>query len=255
MDVSANAGDNNIKLNQVLERVRRLELKEQALPKSFVSKTLRQQEKGIQGGRGEDSSQKFHGEKIKASFTDEPVGRTEALLLALGIKGRTKKITADSLISGAGAPIQKNQVFKKLTEKVGKLEKSQKAITESLLSIQPLIAGASGLKSLSGFGSLILNQAAKIGLPVFFITTIATKIWEQYKSQYGKGGTRDVRKLILAEDVSRIGIENENELESGANLFLSNPQLLTGLPRGPSNTENLRAGMARWKQRHEGSYS
>jgi len=116
------------------------------------------------------------------------------------------------------------------------------------------LRGATGLQSLGGFGNLILNQAAKIGLPIFFITTIATKTWERYKSQYGKGGTRDIRKLILAKDVSRIGIENENELESGANLFLSNPQLLTGLARGPSNTESLREGLARWKQRHEGTY-
>lgn len=254
-DVSSNAGDNNIKLNQVLERVRRLEDKEKRLPKSITSKRLRNIEKGIQGGRGQEGAQRLHGQKLKPEFSDAPIGRTEALMFALGLKEKVRKSTSDSLLSGAGAPIKKNEVFKKLTDKVSRMEKTQKALTEKILTIQPLIGGASGLRSIGGIGHLILNQAAKIGLPVFFVTTIATKIWEQYKSQYGKGRTRDVRKLVLDGDVSRIGIDNENELESGENLFMSYPQRLTGLPRGPSNTENLREGMARWKQRKEGTYS
>lgn len=213
-DVSANAGNNNIKLNQVLERVRRLELKDKA----------------------------------------GPVGRTEAFLLALGLKGRNKKLSSSSLLSGAGAPIKKNEVFKKLSDKVNRLEKTQTVITKTVSGAIPLLRGASGLQSIGGIGNLLLNQAAKIGLPIFFITTIATLVWKMYKAQYGKGGTRDIRKLVLSEDISRIGIENENELESGANLYLSYPQKLTGLPRGPSNTENLREGMVRWKQRHEGTY-
>lgn len=254
MDVSANAGDNNIKLNQVLERVKRLEAKERALPKSFVNKRLRNIEKGIQGGRDQESTQKFHGQKLRPEFTEKLGGRTEAIIAALGIRTLEKRISNTSLLSGAGAPIKKNEVFKKLSEKVGRMEKSQKAIAETVMSIQPLLAGASGLRSIGGIGSLILNQAAKIGLPIFFVTTIATKILKQYKAQYGKGGPKDIRKLVLDEDVSRIGIDNENELDSGSNLFMSYPQLLTGLPRGPSNTENLREGMARWKQRKEGTY-
>lgn len=254
MDVSSNAGDNNIKLNQVLDRVKRLEAKERALPKSFVNKRLRNLEKGIQGGRGEESSQKLHGQKLQPEYSDDPISKFDVILLSLGLKGRSQKLTSKSLLSGAGAPIQKNQEFKKLSAKVTRLQKTQRAMTESLLTIQPLISGASGLRSVSGIGSLILNQAAKIGLPVFFVTIIATKVWKMYKAQYGKGGTRDIRKLVLDEDVSRIGIDNENELDSGANLFMSYPQILTGLPRGPSNTENLREGMARWKQRKEGTY-
>lgn len=253
-DVSANAGNNNIKLNQVLERVRRLELKDKALPKSFIRKRTKGIEKGIFGGRSEESTQKLHGEKIRAEFTEGPVSKTEAFLLALGLKGRNKKLSSNSLLSGAGAPIKKNEVFKKLSDKVNRLAKTQTAIAETVSGAIPLLRGASGLQSIGGLGNLILNQAAKIGLPIFFITTIATLVWKMYKAQYGKGGTRDIRKLILSEDISRIGIENENELESGANLYLSYPQKLTGLPRGPSNTENLREGMVRWKQRHEGTY-
>ncbi len=254
MDVSSNAGDNNIKLNQVLERVRRLERQEQAFPKSFLAKQRKQRERGIQGGRYSDSAQKQHGEKIRPEFDEGKFSTTESFLIALGLKGKGKKLAADSLLSGAGAPIQKNLAFKNLAAKVTKMEKAQLAIARTVSGSIPLLRGASGLQSAGGLGNMLLTKAAKIGLPTFFITKVAEFVWKQYKAQYGKGGTRDIRKLVLAEDVSRIGIENENELESAANLFLSNPQMLTGLPRGPSNTESLREGMARWKQRHEGTY-
>lgn len=222
-DISANAGDKNIKLNNVLKRVGILEQKEKALPKSFLRKKLRGAEKGLLGGRGQDSSLKLLGLKLSGS--------------------------------GAGAPIQGNQSWKKLNDKVDKIGSDQRAISKVMSLFAPIVSGSSGLTSLGGLGNMLLGQAAKIGLPISFITLIATKVWEQYKSQYGKGNTRDVRKLVLDEDVSRIGIENENELESGENLFMSNPQVLSGAARGPSNTENLREGMARWKQRHEGAYN
>lgn len=218
-DVSANSGDSNIKLNQVLERVRKLE--SEVLPKSFLRKRLKQNEKGIQGGRIDDSKQKLFGDKAESQ----------------------------------GAPFQGNQTWKKLTNKVDRIDNEQKALSKVMSLFAPIVSGGSGLTSIGGLANMLLGQAAKIGLPVSFITVIAIKVFEQYKSQYGKGRTRDIRKLVLSEDVSRIGIDNENELESAANLFLSNPQVLSGAARGPSNTENLREGLARWKQRHEGSYS
>lgn len=221
-DASTNTGDANIKLNDVLERVKQLERKEGTLPRSITRKRQRELDRGIAGGRNVEGAQKLFGEKL--------------------------------LPESAGAPIKRNQVFKDLQKKVDGIENTQNAMTKIFGLMSPLVRGSSGLQSIGGLGNMLLNQAAKIGLPVSFITLIATKVWKQYKTQYGKGGTRDFRKLILDEDISRIGIENENELESGANLFLSNPQVLTGLPRGPSNTENLREGMARWKQRKAGTY-
>jgi len=221
-DVSSNTGDANIKLNDVLERVKKLERKEGALPRSITRKRQRELDRGIAGGRGEESTQKLFGEKL-------PSG-------------------------SIGAPIKRKQAFKDLQKKVNNIENTQNAMTKIFGLMSPLVRGSSGFQSIGGLGNLLLTQAARIGLPISFITLIATKVWKQYKEQYGDGGTRDIRKLILDEDVSRIGIENENELESAANLFLSNPQLLTGLARGPSNTEKLREGLARWKQRHEGTY-
>ena len=72
--------------------------------------------------------------------------------------------------------------------------------------------------------------------------------------QYQEGGTRDRRKKQLAGDVSLIGVDNENALYSGTNLFLSNPQNLQGLSRGNSNTQELRDGTGRFNLRHQGSY-
>jgi len=221
-DVSANAGDTNIKLNDVLQRIKKLERRDGALPRSLTRKKQRELDRGLAGGRGNEGGQKLFGDKL-------------------------------SSVTG-GAPFKRNQVFKNLQNKVSALENTQNAMTKVFGLMNPLIRGASGAQSIGGLANLLLTKAASIGLPVSFITLIATKVWEQYKAQYGKGGTRDIRKLVLDEDVSRIGIENENELESGAILFLSNPQQLTGLAQGPSNTENLREGMARWKQRHEGTY-
>lgn len=221
-DVSANAGDSNIKLNDVLERIRKLERKEGALPRSITRKRQRELDRGLIGGRGSEGGQKLFGDKLLSEST--------------------------------GAPFKRNQVFKDLQNKVSALENTQNAMTKVFGLMNPILRGASGAQSISGLANLLLSKAASIGLPVSFITVIAAKVWEQYKAKYGKGGTRDIRKLVLDEDVSRIGIDNENELESGANLFLSNPQKLTGLAQGPSNTENLREGMARWKQRHEGTY-
>lgn len=221
-DVSVNQGDTNIKLNDVLQRIKKLELREGTLPRSTTRKKQRELDRGLSGGRASEGGQKLSDDKL-LSVSD-------------------------------GAPFKRNQVFKDLQKKVTALENTSYALTKVFGMMGPLIHGGSGLQSVGGLGNLLLKQASRIGLPISFITLIATKVWEQYKAKYGKGGPRDIRKLVLSEDVSRIGIDNENELESAENLFFSNPQRLTGLAQGPSNTENLREGMARWKQRHEGTY-
>lgn len=212
-DVTSNAGNTNVKLNDVLERVKKLESKEGALPRSITKKRQKEDERGLLGGRFEEGQKKLEKlQKKKPDLVDLKPSIFDSLFIALGIKG-----------SGASA----------VGSNFGKvLSFAQKGV----------------------FAQAVFSSFLTRVIPAAIVVKIATAVWKIYKAQYGKGGTRDIRKLILDEDVSRIGIENENELESGANLFLSNPQLLTGLPRGPSNTENLREGMARWKQRHEGTY-
>lgn len=228
-----------------------------ALPSATVRKRNRLFDKGILGGRFDESTAKNKNNKINV-ITDEKFSRVESFMNALGIKTASRKSISDnSLISGVGptAGIQKPNQFKELKTKVEKIQDSQKAIAETLGEGTSLLSGASGLTSAAGLSNIIGSTIARFGLPVSAITQIALALKKEHREQYGGGGTRDARKLELAEDVSRTGIENENALESAEVLFLSNPQVLSGLARGPSNTENLRAGLARWKQRHEGTYN
>lgn len=231
-------------------------IQEGALPSSVVKKDRRLKDKGIFGGRTSEAVQKIKENKIKADF-DERFSKVESFMNALGVKTASrKKLKESSLISGLGpvAGIGGGNQFKQLQDKVTIMEKSQKSIALMLGGGANLIGGASGLTNPTGLINVLGGVISKFGLPVAAITKIALQLRQAHIDQYGGGKTRDVRKLVLSEDVSRIGIENENEIESGANLFMSNPQVLSGLARGPSNTENLREGMARYKQRHEGTY-
>lgn len=228
-----------------------------ALPSSITRKDRRLRSKGIFGGRTSEAVQKTKDSKIRANF-DEKFSKVESFMNALGIKTASRKtLKEDSLIAGINpvAGIHSGNQFKTLQDKVSTMEKSQKAMASMLGTGTRLLSGASALTSPTGLINIIGNSIARFGLPVAAVTKIALMIRQAHIDQFGAGGTRDVRKLVLAEDVSRTGIENENEIESGANLFMSNPQVISGVARGPSNTENLREGLARWKQRHEGTYN
>ena len=226
----------------------------EALPSGVLRKRNREAQSGLSGGRLDDSKQKLLGDKISVE-TEEKFNRTERIMSALGIniKGKQKP-TKNSLVSGAGAPIQKSSEFKRLRGKVGKLESNQKALAQSLTGdARSLIRGASGLTTPNGIIGAGFGLASKI--PHIAIAITAAKIVaDKYIGQFANGGTRDTRLKITDEDLSNIGVENETDITSGRKLFLSNPLKNQGLPTGNSNTQNIRDGIRIYNLRQEGSY-
>ena len=98
--------------------------------------------------------------------------------------------------------------------------------------------------------SMFTKRLPYIGLIIAAVAAIT----KAYLAQYRPGGVRDVRKLYRAQDESMIGITNENMIAAGETLFISNPHSLQGMPRGNSNTMNLRDGISRYNLRHMGDY-
>lgn len=251
-------------LDEVMRKVEDLEKRTDVLPRNITRRKAKDLEKGLLGGRLADSSAKLRDDKIKAE-REEKFSVTDSLMQALGINVKDKsKLKKSSLVTGIGpvAGIRQVSQFTAVKNKVAKLEDGQKAIATIVTKGDSLISGASGIlsnvKRGSGGGSAqlfaLLGSVGKFALPATFVIAIAAKVYEEYQKQYGAGGTRDVRKLVKAEDTSLIGVENENSINSGEILFFSNPNVLQGLGRGPSNTQELREGEARYKQRHQGSY-
>lgn len=250
-------------LNDVLRRVADLEKKTDVLPRNITRRKAKDLEKGLLNGRLADSSAKLRDDKITA-IREDKFSVVDEIVRALGINVKDRSKLKDiSLVAGIGpvAGIRKVSEFTKIQKNVTQLKKSQKAIAKIVFEGNTLIGGASGLltnvkRGGGGVSQLfnLLGTVGKFALPASFVIGIAAKVYEEYQKQYGNGGTRDVRKLVKASDTSLIGIENENFINSGEILFLSNPNKLQGLGNGPSNTENLREGEARYKQRHQGSY-
>ena len=226
---------------------------DEALPSSIIRKRRKKEASGLKGGRLEESTEKLVGDKIKAE-TEEKFSRTESIMNALGFgKGSKSKVTKDSLVSGAGSPIQKSNEFKKLSNKVSKIQTNQKALAESLTTGGSLVQGAAGLRTPSGIFGAGIGIASKIPHVAIAITA-AKLVYDKFVLQFGDGGTRDTRKKVLAEDVSDIGVETESDITSGRKLFLSNPMTNQGIPSGNSNTQMLRDGTRIHKLRKEGTY-
>jgi len=164
---------------------------------------------------------------------------------------------SDSILAGlskskdnkSAAAIVKKSEFTKLQNQVNAQEKILGIFSRS----QGLIQGASGLTTASGIFGAGIGVASKI--PHIAIALTAAKIvYDKFASQFAAGGTKDTRVKVLDEDVSDIGVANETDIASGRKLFLSNPMSLQGLPKGNSNTENLRDGIRRFNLQQEGSY-
>ena len=222
-----------------------------ALPSAFIKKQEKQKDRGLFGGRSQDSNEKLTTEKIRAETEKENLSAKDSILRALGVKSSSSKTTAKSLVSGAGAPIQKNNEFKKLTKKVSGLENNQKAFAKIFSQGQSVVGGVSSFTSISGaigFGSGLLSKLPYAAV----VIGIASQVYESYIKQYGPGGTRDTRKKVSAESASLIGVEEENNIAGGARLFLSNPNYNQGLPISSSNTQNLRDGARRYNLRKQG---
>ena len=234
------------------------QLKE-ALPSSVLNKRRKIDNTVSEFARSQDSKLargSLSSEKIRPQNAD--VGIVDGFIASLGIKNLQRKTAKGSLVSAAGRPVRNfDNEFTKLRNKTNRLEQSQRSLAKIMSKGGALVAGASGLTSLNGITSIGLGLASKIPL-VGFVTgiavTAALKVWDEHVKQYNAGGTRDRRKKVLAGDVSLIGVDNENAIFSGENLFFSNPQQLQGLPRGKSNTSDKREGQARFILRHQGSY-
>lgn len=227
----------------------------EALPSALLKKRRKEAASGLKGGRLDDSTDKLVGEKISAQVEEEKLNVTRTIMNALGIGGAKKaKLAKNSLVSGAGNPLGKQNEFLKLRDKVGKMENTQKAFAKSLTGNFNMIKGASGLTTPSGIFGAGMGIVGKVP-HVAAVIAAAAMIYEKYESQYGGGGTKDTRKKILAEDVSDIGVEAQSDINSGRVLFLSNPMKNQGMPAGNSNTQFLRDGTRIHKLRKEGTYT
>ena len=228
---------------------------DKVLPSAFRKKQSKQDALGLSGGRKEEASEKISGEKIKAVVEDKKQSITESIMSALGIKvgEKRKDATKSSLVGGEGAPIQKDNVFKSLVKKVDGLEQKQETFAKLFSKGQSLVSGTANLTPTGIIQSVTsLGRAHPI---IAAVITVTTALVIGHLAQFEAGGTRDIRKKRKAEDESLIGIDNENVIANGEILFFSNPSSLQGMPRGQSNTIQLRDGIARYEQRHQGSYN
>lgn len=190
---------------------------------------------GIFGGQGEALPSSI----IKKQRKAETSRQADSALAA--INKATDKKSASAVV--------KVSEFTKL--------KNQVNANEKVLSIfsrgQELVKGTSGLTTATGIFGTGLGILGKLPFAGIAISA-ATIALQKFTAQFAAGGTRDTRVKVLDDDVSDIGVETETDIASGRKLFLSNPLNNQGLPRGNSNTANLRDGTRIYNLRQEGSY-
>jgi len=146
----------------------------------------------------------------------------------------------EGLLAGTGAPIQKNLVFKNLVKKVSTLEASQVKSQRVLgFAMQAIGLGRGGL---GGVGQAMIGTVGKIFFPIAIATTIAAVVFKMWKASYGRGGQQDASKIQLDSAISFIGLERETSIVGGDRLFLGDTTLKQGIPKGRSNTAELRFG-------------
>ena len=117
--------------------------------------------------------------------------------------------------------------------------------------------GASTQSMLNGVMGKITSISSKlpiIGIAVTAAIAVSMAVVNAHLESYKAGGTRDIRLKQMAEDLSLIGVENDNTIFSGSVLFFSNPSRLQGLPSGRSNTQDLMGGISRYNLRTQGEY-
>ena len=159
---------------------------------------------------------------------------------ALGSAGNRIGKTS-GLISGAGAPYARGNAFKDLQRQVSLNTKATQALQRGMSGFMQM-----GALSRGGAGGLLnmgMGFASKI-LPIAVATAIATQVFEIWKNSYGAGGVNDVRKLVLDDVSSFVGLERESAIMSGRQFFANSRTLRMG-PEIQTNTENLRDGFYR----------
>ena len=194
----------------------------------------------------------------------------DSIFTSLGIKKHERKVAKDSLVKGRSAYTGGDNEFYKVRDRLEKMEFAQKGIARQMTRTQSLLGGASGsLGTVSGFSGVaasknpqaILGLATSLGsrIPIVGIAIaaaagVAKAYIAAYIGQYGPGGPRDVRKAVLAESESLVGVSVENRIYSGSALFFSNPSKNQGLPTGNSASQDLRDGLERHRLRKAGKY-
>ena len=194
----------------------------------------------------------------------------DSIFTSLGIKKHERKTAKDSLVVGRAPSTGGDNEFLKVRDRVEKMEFAQKGIARQMTRTQSLLGGASGsLGTVSGFSGVaasknpqaILGLATSLGsrIPIVGIAIaaaagVAKAYIAAYIGQYGPGGPRDVRKAVLAESESLVGVSVENRIYSGSALFFSNPSKNQGLPTGNSASQDLRDGLERHRLRKAGKY-
>lgn len=204
-----------------------------ALPSAVTRKQRKLLNIGLLGGRGDESGllQKQKINKIKAA---EELSITKSIFRKLGITGKTK-----SLISGAGAPIQKLNLVEAMNKRLITQEKATKLLTKGFSKLNLL--GAASVSPGKVFFSSGLAAITNVVLPAAVIAMIAQAAVQLWIDSYGKGGTRDPRKPIKDDVKSLLDLQFEQQIISGK-LFFANSRTLKPTQETMSNTMNLREG-------------
>ncbi len=199
--------------------------------KDTASARVKRRKQGVGGAFGQDPND--------TSLPSSVIKKRKQEELQRIIKPKGGKL-GDKLLAGTGAPIQRNVVFKNLVKKVSTLEASQVKSQRALgFAMQAIGLGRGGL---GGISQMMIGTVGKIFFPIAIATTIAAVVFQMWKASYGRGGQNDASKLQLDSAVSFIGLERETSILGGERLFLGDTTLRQGLPKGRSNTAELRFG-------------
>jgi len=205
-----------------------------ALPGAITRKQRKLGVLGLLGGRGDESGI-LQKQKIKKIQAAEELTITNKIFQKLGITGKTK-----SLISGAGAPIQKLNLVQQMNKRLIIQEKATKGLTKAFSKFGVLGAAAGGNAG-KVFFSQGLMSITKFVLPVAIVAMIAQAALQLWIDSYGRGGIRDPRKPVKDDVKTIIDLQFEESIIS-AKLYFANSRTLKPGQEIRSNTMNLRDG-------------
>ena len=205
-----------------------------ALPGAITRKQRKLGVLGLLGGRGDESGI-LQKQKIKKIQAAEELSITKSIFQKLGITGKTK-----SLISGAGAPIQKLNLVEQMNKRLILQEKATKGLTKAFSKFGLLGGAAAG-----GAGRVFFSQGlmavTKVFLPAAIVAMIAQAALKLWIDTYGRGGINDPRIPIKDDVKSIVDLEFEQSIIS-AKLYFANSRTLKPGQETRSNTMNLRDG-------------
>ena len=208
------------------------------LPSSITRKQRKLLEKGLAGGRGEESAL-FAKDKSKKITKAQEKSFTAALFAKLGFGKDT------DLIGGVGGPTEGLKKIAKINKRLRAQEKATKGLTKAFSKFGLLQGAAAG-----GAGRLFFSQGlagvVKVFFPAAIIAMIAQTALNLWIDSYGKGGVNDPRVKVKDDVKSIVDLEFEESIIS-AKLYFSNSRTLKPGQETRSNTMNMRDGHSRSK--------